>query len=250
MLAAACVKKPVPETPGTIVVPEGEHEHEHGGNVKFVFSHVAGSQPLVLDKNWYLTGSNDSVKFSVFNYYLSNFVFVDENGKEYKQPESYYLIKESKPESKNFVIKGIPEGKYKQLRLLIGVDSTRNVSGAQTGALDPANNMFWDWNTGYIMLMIEGISPQFSSSSSFALHFGGFKKVDLAIREVVLDFPQVLEIKTGNTNIVSVETDILDCFITPTSIKMNQVQSLIISGDLNAVMADNYADMMTVTNVE
>jgi hypothetical protein len=40
---------------------------------------------------------------------------------------------------------------YNRLSFVIGVDSARNVSGAQTGALDPANGMFWTWNTGYIM---------------------------------------------------------------------------------------------------
>jgi len=252
VLATACVKRPVPETTGTIVVPEGNHEHEHGGDVNFVISHTAGSQLLELDTKWYLTDNNDSVKFSVFNYYLSNFVFVDENGKEYKQPESYYLVKESNQGSKSFTAKGIPAGRYKQLRMLIGVDSARNVSGAQTGALDPANNMFWDWNTGYIMLMIEGSSPRSEMPNNMiAFHFGGFKKKNSAIREVTLNFPGTLVVTEEGSSMVKIKTDIMECFKTPNAIDIQVLTAFLnTGGGLNAKMADNYGDMMIVTDVE
>jgi len=59
----------------------------------------------------------------------------------------------------------------------MGVDSLRNVSGAQTGALSTANGMFWDWNSGYIMLKAEGMSPN-STSKNFVFHLGGFKGVN------------------------------------------------------------------------
>ena len=39
------------------------------------------------------------------------------------------------PESLNFTIKDVPYGKYKSVEFLIGVDSVRNFSGAQYGAL-------------------------------------------------------------------------------------------------------------------
>jgi len=246
VLMAACVKKPVPESPGGIV------PGDQGGSVNFAVNHVAGNQPLELDTRWYLTENNDSVKFSVFNYYLSNFIFVNENGKEYKQPESYYLVKENKQESKSFKATGIPAGKYKQLRLLIGVDSARNVSGAQTGALDPVNNMFWDWNTGYIMLMIEGRSPQSEMvEDMIAFHFGGFKQKNSAIREVTLNFPEPLVVTDGGSSSVIIETDILQCFKTPNLIDIKSLTAFLnIGGGLNAKMADNYIDMMTVTDVE
>jgi hypothetical protein len=59
------------------------------------------------------------------------------------------------------------------MQYVMGVDSTRNVSGAQTGALSTTNGMFWSWMTGYIMLKAEGTSPQ-SESGSFSFHLGGF----------------------------------------------------------------------------
>ena len=39
--------------------------------------------------------------------------------------------------------------------------------------LSLVNGMFWDWNSGFIMLKAEGNSPN-SESNGFALHLGGF----------------------------------------------------------------------------
>ena len=53
----------------------------------------------------------------------------------------------------------LPEGDYTELQFLLGVDSLHNVSGAQTDDLDPAKDMFWTWNSGYVMAKMEGNSP-------------------------------------------------------------------------------------------
>ena len=59
---------------------------------------------------------------------------------------------------------------------MIGVDSARNTSGAQLGALDPANSMFWSWNSGYIFVRMEGNSPQSTQPyNKLQFHIGGFK---------------------------------------------------------------------------
>ena len=248
VMLAGCKKRPLPENP--ITVPD--EKAEHTGSVTFEFDHVAGNEALVLEDKWYLTENNDSVNFSVFNYYLSNFVFIGNNGEEYRQPESYYLVKEVQPGSKRFEIKDIPAGRYKQLRLLIGVDSARNVSGAQTGALDPMNNMFWDWNTGYIMVMIEGRSPRSATpAKTVAFHFGGFRKEDNATREVVLDLPGTLDIKDGGHSTVHIKTDILECFKTPNAIDIESLTTHMMSGGTpNYIMSDNYTDMFTVDHIE
>jgi hypothetical protein len=63
----------------------------------------------------------------------------------------------------------VPAGTYTGMYLTMGVDSARNVSGAQEGALDPANGMFWSWTSGYIMIKAEGLSPQ-GAGGSFTYH--------------------------------------------------------------------------------
>jgi hypothetical protein len=61
------------------------------------------------------------------------------------------------------------------MEFMIGVDSARNNSGAQTGALDPTNGMFWSWSTGYIMAKFEGTSAQSpAAANALKFHIGGF----------------------------------------------------------------------------
>ncbi|WP_316930094.1 MbnP family protein, partial [Hymenobacter sp. IS2118] len=49
------------------------------------------------------------------------------------------------PASQLLALKDIPVGDYQSVSFTVGVDSARNVAGAQTGALDPNNGMFWTW---------------------------------------------------------------------------------------------------------
>jgi hypothetical protein len=65
-------------------------------------------------------------------------------------------------------------GRYQSLELMLGVDSARNTSGAQTGALAPDSGMFWAWNTGYIHTKLEGTLSR-SAAGTFAWHMGGYK---------------------------------------------------------------------------
>jgi pyruvate/2-oxoglutarate dehydrogenase complex dihydrolipoamide acyltransferase (E2) component len=91
----------------------------------------------------------------------------------------------------------VPVGTYTAIEYTIGVDSTRNVSGAQTGALAPSNGMFWSWLTGYIFIKAEGTSPESGASNGeFKYHIGGFKNENNtnAIRVNTQDFPSVMNV--------------------------------------------------------
>lgn len=69
-----------------------------------------------------------------------------------------------------------PPGNYTAVRFLVGVDSTRNVSGVQSGALDPLKGMFWTWNSGYIFVKLEGNSAASTQpNNKVEYHIGGFR---------------------------------------------------------------------------
>ena len=85
----------------------------------------------------------------------------------------------------------LPNGKYKDLSFYIGVDSLYNVSGAQDGALDPLNGMFWTWNTGYINYKFEG----FTGRKKFEYHLGGFSGSEKTMQYVQIKLPKKLKVK-------------------------------------------------------
>jgi len=117
--------------------------------------------------------TGDSLYFTTFRYYISNIRLKNADGTWYTQPDSYFLLDLANGTTPTVTLENVPYGEYTDIEYVLGVDSTHNVSGAQSGDLSPSLGMFWNWNTGYIMLKAEGISPQ-SGDGSFAYHLGGF----------------------------------------------------------------------------
>ncbi len=195
--------------------------------------------------NTYFNPNGEQYKLNRFQYYLSNFQ-LQKTGTTIseKENESYHLIKAEDATTTNFKFK-VPKSEFNQLKFLIGVDSLRNVSGAQTGALDPLNGMFWTWNSGYIMAKLEGNSPQSAAVSNLVTyHIGGFSGVHNTLRWLSFPIP-VNAIVNGQINL-NIVCDINKFFngvhvkrITDEAVMMNH-------GADAAKFADNYATMFSI----
>jgi len=145
------------------------------GSMRIEFEHVFGTSDFALGTA-FANGSSENLTFTTLKYYISNIVLTKADGSTWAEKESYHLVNFADAASTLLTLDSVPTGDYKGFRFTIGVDSTRNVSGAQTGALDPANGMFWTWNSGYIFMKAEGTSPQISGmGNAFEYHLGGFK---------------------------------------------------------------------------
>ena len=237
-----CRKKPDP-----VVTPPND---DGKGAMSITFQNIAGTQPLMLGSAWYMNANGDSFQVNTYKYYVSNVVLVRADGTEFTEFESYHLIDEANNQSKSFQLNHVPEGNYVKMKFLLGVDSARNVSGAQTGALDPMHGMFWDWQTGYIMAKLEGNSPQANTNDkSIIFHTGGFGGNLNVLREVTLEFPQFAVIETGKKPNGHIKADILEWFQDPSVIDFKQT-SVVMGGKDLKVLADNYADMFTVDHID
>ncbi|MBC7486822.1 MAG: hypothetical protein H7282_08725 [Cytophagaceae bacterium] len=168
---SACKKandEPAPET-GTVHV-EFDNQFEQDALDPEQYT------PLVFNTKTYQNAAGEDYTITKFKYYISNVVLKKADGSTYAVPESYYLIDASSSTDQLLTLSHVPAGNYTGMSYIIGVDSARNVSGAQTGALAETNGMFWTWNTGYIFMMFEGTSPQ-STATDHVLqyHVGGFR---------------------------------------------------------------------------
>lgn len=181
------------------------------GSATVMLEHKFGQDDFKLGTE-YTNGSSEKITLSKVKYYVSNIKLIKEDNTVWEQPESYFLVDASSASSMMLSLKDVPEGSYKGITYTIGVDSLRNVSGAQTGALDPANTMFWSWNSGYIFMKFEGTSPQ-SSTGSFSYHIGGFMGANKAVKTNTINFTMKnLEVKSGNTPMVHLTADIAKVF--------------------------------------
>jgi hypothetical protein len=146
------------------------------GNVEFEVEHVWGhavstSEPFSLNTPFVHPKTGDTLSFTKVKYYISNVSFQKTDG-SWVDMDQYFLL--DLAEGNKIKVENVPSGEYTAMKMMIGVDSLRNVSGAQEGALSPSNGMFWSWNTGYIMAKLEGESPN-AEEGSFAFHIGGFE---------------------------------------------------------------------------
>jgi len=220
------------------------------GMVKFTFRNMVNTAPMALDATTYTNAFGETYTISRFKYYVSNIRLTGTSTKAIEN-ESYHLVDESIPGSLSFSFE-TDENTFSGISFLLGVDSTRNVSGAQTGALDPLNDMFWTWNSGYIMAKMEGTSPQSNQAGSkIEYHIGGFSGVNNTLKTIDLAFPagKTLIISEGKTSNVRLEADFNKWWQTPNDIKIVNLPVCTTPGALAKQVADNYSKMFTITDV-
>ena len=215
--------------------------------LKIQFHHFAGNEILRLDDATYTNELGQSFTVSNFKYYIGKIRLINEKDIAI-ETKGYYLIKEDEPETKTIELHTIPEGIYKSISFIIGVDSIDNCSGAQSGALDPVNGMFWAWNTGYIFLKLEGNAQASKSPGNiFEYHIGGFKLPNNCIRIVNLTFEKPILIDLKLKNEIHLKADILEILKTPTPLNFSILSS--VTDHKNATLvADNYSDMFSILN--
>lgn len=152
------------------------------------FDNRFNTEKLQPEQTCYLNGT-DTLVINRFKYYISHIQLTHSTGKTIVPDNQYYLIDIA--DEKSAVIQlSVPEGSYTGIQFLLGVDSIRNVSGVQTGALDPLHGMFWTWNSGYIMVKLEGTaSSSMIAGKQFTYHIGGFRKHHNTTRLIQLQSP-------------------------------------------------------------
>ncbi|RTQ46058.1 hypothetical protein EJV47_23175 [Hymenobacter gummosus] len=213
------------------------------GKVEIQVENVAGSSTLALNTP-YTTAAGETFRVTELRYYLSNVQLQRADGSTWAAPDSYYLIDQAQTASQHLELKEVPEGDYTKLLLTIGVDSARNVAGAQTGALDPVHGMFWDWNSGYIFLRLNGTSPQAPGNGGLFYDVAGFRHPYNTIRRVALGLPggsaATLHVRAEAVPDVHIKANVLKMFDGPNAIRFGQLSS--VAGGSGAVkLADNYA---------
>lgn len=185
---------------------------EGNGTVSVELSHKFGmmnEQTLAIGTPVIHPMKGDTLTFSKFKYFISNVKFKKADGTYWTETESYHLVDLDKAESLKLSFKDLPAGTYTQMEYTMGVDSTRNVSGAQTGALAPTNDMYWTWKSGYIMLKAEGTYKDNKADKMFAFHLGGFSGAENIVTKRTMSFEgaNALIITKDKSSTIAVEVN-------------------------------------------
>ena len=239
---------------------------EYDPNVKATlsveFDNVAGSTDLQLNTADYTNALGQQFKVTILKYYVSNFKLTNVDGSVYTVPqtECYFLIDESNAAS-HMPELSIPEGEYKSLSFVIGVDSLRNTMDVsqRTGSLDvsaAAADMYWSWNSGYIFFKIDGTSPAITAMGGvFQYHVGGFGGYSSStvnnLRTITLDLTGrgTPKVKSGKETNIHLMVDILKALNGTTNMNFSTV-AMAHSPNAGVPVANNYVNMISHDHTE
>ncbi len=198
-------------------------------HLKIEFNPVFNKE--ILAKNsWYVSRNNDSLQFLKIKFYVTDFKILTKDGNTKSIPNSNFLIEVFNDEKLNILLENVSYKKGDQLLFNIGVEEKMNTSGALSGSLDPANGMYWSWQSGYINFKIEGKSPSCNTrKNKFQFHIGGYQQPFAATRSLTLDF------STTKNKVLIIDLEMATLFNT---ISLNTLNQVMIPGKEAIQIAD------------
>jgi hypothetical protein len=222
-------------------------------NMRIDFKPMVDTLLLKLDST-YKNYFDEPYRISQFKFYVSQFDLINtDSNKVYNVNHDKYFLIDAADSTTWSAKLSVAPFRFNRIAFTIGVDSAKNVSGAQTGALDPAKGMFWTWNSGYIMAKLEGISSVSSlPNQKFEYHIGGFKGSENALRRPLLLFPfgQFSEIVPDKKSIITIQANANAWFYNPHDIKIEETPACTTPGVLAKSIAENYTKMFTVVDIK
>lgn len=234
-----------------------DEEKQQTGSVDIEFDNVVGTDDLELNTvdEPYTNAAGETYKVTALKYYISNIKLLTADGGVYTDPVSadgsrgYYLVDESVAASQVITLENIPADDYTQIEFTIGVDADRVDEGAQTGALDPVKGMFWDWNTGYVFLKLEGNSAASTDENHYILyHVGGYTTPNNIRTKTVSLGHEPASVRSNRRPEIHMIVDVNKFFDAPNEISFATSPVRHMPAD-NVEIADNYSNTFVADHV-
>ena len=214
------------------------------GTVSLEMENMAGTKDVALDGTTYATASGETFSINTLEYYISNVVFTKTDGSTYAAPGVYHLVDASKPSTTEFDIANVPVGDYSGVKFTVGVDSTMTKADplSLTGDLNPANNMYWVWNTGHIFMKLEGTVTS-ANNKALTAHIGGYRAPYNAIVTAAPAFPSgtTLLVRADHSPEIHYAANVLQLFDGVTHLPLSTFPTAMQPSAASVQVAKNYA---------
>jgi len=243
------------------------HNHDEIGpndtnDLILEFDNRVGNQDLELKNKTYKNAIGEEFTVTKLSYFVSNLKLKKADGTEVKFPEQYFLTREEDPKTLLVSLKDVPAADYTALSFTIGVDSLRSTAdiAQRKGVLDVASYgddaMYWSWNSGYIFLKFEGLSPvaplRTSGERKVEVHIGGYGgytgRTVNNLRTITLSLPTTAQVRKSKTATIHLFADVLKLFEGKSQISFVTTNSVHSPG-AGVAAADNSVNMFTVDHV-
>jgi hypothetical protein len=211
------------------------------GMLSIDFKWQANKKPIVLQDSSYTNPFGETYSIKRLNFYCSHL-----SADQQTLGETYWLLKAEEENSLTFPL---PTGHYKYISFVLGVDSLDNCSGAQSGPLDPMNDMFWTWNSGYVFFKFEGQSAASTADlQRIEYHIGGYKAGQQVARLIRLRLPdnEMIKIKQGQTTLLQITLDLDYFWKAAEEIRISQAATCMQPGPLAQKIASNFTALFSL----
>ena len=215
------------------------------GTIDIQFIHTANGKQLTLRDSSYANPFGEAYTVNKLKYYVGHFSLEGNTAAISKEP--YFLVNAAHEE--DHLLLTVETGTYHSIGFTLGVDSIDNCSGAQSGALDPLNDMFWTWNSGYIFFKLEGTSPASGADlQRIEHHIGGYKGDQNVASAVQLTFPEneLLTVAANKKTTVLIETNLDHYWNSRSEIRISAVPAIMTPGPLSKKIAANFSSLFSV----
>jgi hypothetical protein len=220
-----------------VAVSNGYAFQQQITSVGFIIKPVFKGQELKIYEQ-YISEKKDTLSIEELRFYITDVKITYTDDTALQEDQKAWLLDINNPETLSLKVVSYENKKIKQVSFNVGVDSLSNVSGALGGALDPANGMYWAWQSGYINMKIEGTSSSCTTrKNKFRFHIGGYLPKENALRVVTVPVNKTIE------DDITVIMDV-SAFFNEISLKENN--SIMIPGEKAMLMADYISKMFTL----
>ena len=207
-------------------------------SIEVKFENNANGKKIVLNDSSYTNVFGEKYTVSKLKYYVSNVRFVTDQ--KNKLAKNVFLIDASK---ENTIRLLKPTGNITGIEFLLGVDSILNCTGAQSGALDPLNDMFWTWNSGYVMFKLEGSSNASKADlQRIEQHIGGYKGEYKTMRKIFIP----LSYKLNSPNKIIINAYLDKYWNDKNNIRIAEQSIITTIGKAAKDAADNFAGIFSI----
>jgi hypothetical protein len=172
-------------------------------SITLEFEHFANNGILHKYDSTLKGPGNEKYLVSKLKYYISH---ISLKGAEVHTDLTPRLIEVGKNQQVHL---SVPPGHYEHLEFMLGLDSLLHCSGAQSGDLDPLYDMFWTWNSGYVIFKLEGryFSPD-GKSGRLEHHLGGYREDQQISKMIDFKLPEPLNIKEAESRTIKIGLDL------------------------------------------
>ena len=208
-------------------------------------------EPFLLNKK-YQNLFGESFTISRFRFYAGKFMPVYTDPRIKTNPSTLYqLIDFSDISSTSFQIH-VAGGASNGIQFQLGIDSTDQNQGAQSGTMDPVNGMFWTWNNGYLCFKIEGSSPASTQPAHlFAYHIGGYRYPHNTTWKIKINTTddELFHISPDNTSVVEVPVELSYFFDGQLPLHIHDIPNCSAPGELARKISENFIGIFTSLKV-